>query len=46
MAYTDIEQHMILCITRSVDCTTEDCKTCGWNKYEQPATKQSQESEA
>jgi len=38
MSYTDMERHLIMCITRSVDCTVEDCKVCGWNKYEPSKT--------
>lgn len=30
--YTDEEAYMILCPTRSKDCTPEQCKTCGWRK--------------
>jgi hypothetical protein len=28
--FTQIERCMILCITRSRECTTELCKKCGW----------------
>jgi hypothetical protein len=26
-------QHLVFCITRSLDCNTEKCKTCAWDSF-------------
>ena len=28
-------QHLIICITRSIGCSIEQCKTCGWNAFDE-----------
>ena len=32
--YSPAESHMIMCITRSRDCTPEQCLMCGWLRDE------------
>lgn len=34
MEYSKGEAFMIMCITRSIDCTPDKCKKCGWLRSE------------
>ena len=46
--YSPVETHMIICITRSRDCTPEMCLKCGWlrNEVRQELQKEQAEWEA
>lgn len=39
-------QHMVMCITRSLSCSTEECKTCGWHPFDEEGWKPCIEREA
>ena len=38
-------QHLIMCITRSLNCNTDRCKTCGWHQFDEKGWEKTIEEE-